>query len=446
LTSPLLGGVATPSEIGALRSEVLENGLTVSVLPDPSGALVATQVWYHVGSANEEAGSRGLAHLFEHLMFGSTDAYDEEAYARHHHRHGGYENAYTTPDETVYVSTIAPPHHRRVLEMEAQRMRGLQLTRRQLDNEKKIVAEELRLTTENDPLSRAYVTALRALLGEHPYAVAPVGTPEDLAAITLEDCREFYDRHYGPANAHLVISGPVDVERTLVDVRRLFAGMPSEGGPAPEVPTLLSWEFPRETVVEEDLPPVEVAVVGFPLPEADNPENLAILLMLQIVAGSEVDPLREELVVRHGKALEAGTEVLRLRRAGALLFYSVHLPYRRQKTAFRQMEQAREGLARMDWLTEDSLAAAKRRLIRSEMEHVYRAESRAASLGRAEWWQGDDSRALDLVPRIEQVGRDEVAEVFRRYVAEPEPVRLYLEPERVPLWIRLFGWLYPLVS
>ena len=114
-----------PASADSLRTVTLDNGLIVSVYPDSSNPLVATEVWYHVGSAQEAPGSRGLAHLFEHLMFGPTQAYDGEAFARHHHRHGGYENAYTTPDETVYVSLIAPEHHDRVLEMEAQRMRGL---------------------------------------------------------------------------------------------------------------------------------------------------------------------------------------------------------------------------------------------------------------------------------------------------------------------------------
>src|SRR5437867_4158991 len=80
-------------------SEVLPNGLSVSIVPDPANTVVSTQVWYHVGSANEDAGSRGLAHLFEHLMFGETTNRPKEDYSDYHHRHGGEENAYTSFDE-----------------------------------------------------------------------------------------------------------------------------------------------------------------------------------------------------------------------------------------------------------------------------------------------------------------------------------------------------------
>ena len=429
-----------------LRTVALDNGLTVSICPDPSTRLVATEVWYHVGSAQEDSGSRGLAHLFEHLMFGATDDYDGEAFSRHHDRNGGYENAYTTPDETVYVSVIAPEHHDRVLEMEAQRMRGLRLSESDLEREKDVVAEELRLTTENDPLTRAYVTALAAMLGDHPYAVSPVGTKEEIAAATLGACRAFYDEHYQPGNAHLVISGRVDPERTLDVVRRRFGPIPAGGQAPPDVPVLTDWPFPGETLLEEDLPPVEIAVIGFALPPADSPDHAAALLLQQILAGSEIDPVREDLVTRRNKALEAGIEVLQLRRAGALLFYSAQLPYRRRATAFRLMDQTRQRLAELEWLTDETVSAARKRLLRREAARVFRADLRAESLGRAHWWYGDASAALDFARRIEAVERNEIVHVFRRFVLEVEPVRLYIKPERVPLYIRLFGWLAPLIS
>ena len=86
----------------------LDNGLRVTILPDPGMTVVATQVWYHVGSADEDPGSRGLAHLFEHLMFGPTTTREAREYSAFHTRHGGDENAFTDTDETVYVSEIAP--------------------------------------------------------------------------------------------------------------------------------------------------------------------------------------------------------------------------------------------------------------------------------------------------------------------------------------------------
>ncbi len=426
-------------------SETLPNGLRVSIFPAPDNPVVATQVWYRVGSANEDAGSRGLAHLFEHLMFGETKTRSKEDYSDYHHRWGGYENAYTSYDETVYVSEIGPEHHPGVLEREADRMVNLVLSKENLDNEKKIVTEELRVRTENSPVDRVLVAASKALLGEHPYALWPTGTKEDIAAASLESCRKFYERYYRPNNAHLVIVGPVDPKSTLEAVRRLFGPIPSGGGPPSEVPSLLGWKFPKEVNLSEDLPPVETALLAFPLPPPDSPENWAIEILEQLLSGGQVDPFREELVRHRGKAIEAGAEVFRFRRGGAIAFYSASLPYRRKDTAFRFMEETVAKLSKLGWLTEESLANAKRSIKREELPQAYYSDGRADSIGRAGWWLEDEARAFDRVARIDAVTLDQVREVYRKYVGEARPSRLYIKPEHVPLLVSLFGWIYPLV-
>ncbi|KAB2963312.1 MAG: insulinase family protein, partial [Thermoanaerobaculia bacterium] len=303
---------------GGYREERLSNGMLVSVLPDATRPVVATQLWIHAGSALEAEGSRGLAHLFEHLMFGGTAAYPRGAYERLVHRHGGFENAYTSPDETVYHSEIAPEGHLELLAIEADRMRELEVTAENLENEKRIVLEELRLRTENDPLARALVAAQRRLLGAHPYAFDAPGEKEDVEKASLEAARSFRSAHYRPERAHLVVVGPVDPERVLAVARERFGAWEPGAVPQPSVPALTGWSFPREVDVREDLPPVEVAIVGVPLPPADHPDAAAVAVLVELLSGGPFDRFREELVVRRGRALEGGTVVLRLRRGGVL--------------------------------------------------------------------------------------------------------------------------------
>ena len=423
----------------------LPNGLEVSILPQPDDPLVATQVWYHAGAADEDAGSRGLAHLFEHLMFGETARHGKRDYWEWHHRFGGDNNAFTTPDETVYVSEVPPAASAAVLDFEADRMTGLLLTQENLDNEKRIVTEELRLAAENSPESRVMVAAQKALLGKHPYAFDPTGSKDDVAAATLESCRTFYRSHYRPNNAHLVVVGPVDPVATLSAVERAFGPIPS-GGTAPrDVPPLLGWDFPAEVGLREDLPPVKIAVLGFPLPPASSEDGAVLEVLTQLLDRGTVNPFREELVVRRRKAIDAGSAVLALRRGGAVIFYSASLPYRRKATAFRLMEETRERLSSLDWLTEERVASAKRALRREEAVKTFYAAVKADAVGRARWWEGDAGRAFDRGARIEAVTRDQVAAAWRRYVAEPKAVRLFVRPEHVPLYARLFGWLYPLL-
>jgi zinc protease len=426
-------------------SEKLPNGLAVSILPDATMPVVATQVWYHVGSANEEPKTRGFAHLFEHLMFGGTLSTPKRAIWDHHERYGGDNNAYTSFDDTVYVSEIPPAGYTRVLSLEADRMIDLSLTSENLENEKRIVTEELRLTNENSPLNRLYTKGLKAIFGEHPYALEPTGTKEDVAAATLEHAREFYARFYRPKNAHLVVVGPIDAAATLAKVREAFGPLPADGETPPDVPSLATWKFPAEIDLSEDIPPVEIAVLGFPLPPTDHADAPTLKVLFSLLAWGHVDPLEEDLVRRRRKALFAGTRGMTMRRGGAIVLYSASLPYRRKASAYRFLDEARQKLGAFEWIDEAKLRAAKRRLILSELQDAYYASSIADRIGRAAWYEGDERHAFDTAARIDEVGLEDVKAAFRKYVLDREPIRVYVSPEHVPVLVRLFGWLEPVV-
>jgi predicted Zn-dependent peptidase len=429
-----------------LIEEVLPNGLEVTILPDESHPVVATQIWYHVGSANETQKTRGFAHLFEHLMFGGTETHDKRDYWEQHRLYGGNNNAFTQWDETIYVSEIPPNGLSGVLNLEADRMVNLKLDQQNLDNEKRIVTEELRAGTENSPFDRVGVALLKKVLGDHPYAVMPVGTKEDIAAANLDMARDFYRRYYRPKNAHLVIVGPVDGAATLSEVRRMFGALPMEGETPPDPPSLFGWKTPDKVELSEDIPPVEAALVGFLLPGPSDPDTHAIELMNQLLSSGAVNPFEEELVRHRKKALFAGTEAGVMRRGGGLVFFSAALPYRRERTAFRFIDETLAKLGRMEWLTDESLMAAKRALLRNQLEAQWYADKRANQLGEARWHEGSTLAAFEHTAKIEAVTRADVAAAFEKYVTRGRPIRIYVRPRHVPLLVHMFGWLYPLVS
>jgi len=321
------------------------------------------------------------------------------------------------------------------------------LNEENLENEKRIVAEELRLVMENNPFSRVGVAALKTVLDGHPYAHTPGGTRENVAAATLEQSRSFYDRYYRPRNAHLVIVGPVDGPATRDVVERLFTPLPAGGESAAEIVPLIDWPLPRDPVVlKEDLPPAEIAIVAYPLPPLRSGDRWPLAVMQQLLGGGGVDLFEEELVSRRQKAVFAQTAWLEMRQGGALAFITASVPYRRRSTAFRLVDESLRAVADGDWLAPEKVEAAKRTLIRREMERVYHVDRRAEAIGRAWWWMGDETLAFDAPQRIERVSPEQVRTVFERYVLAAGPARVYLRPERVPLHVRLFGWLYPLVD
>ncbi len=424
--------------------ERLDNGLLVTVYADPRMPVVSTEVWYHVGAANEDPHSRGFVHLFEHLMFAGTATFPRGTYARYVTRHGGYRNAYVNWDQTVYLSRVAPRHHRQILAMEADRMVNLELTDEALDNEKRIVTEELRLRLENNPERRALVAGMAAGLAGHPYATPAAGTREDIARATLDQCRRFYARYYGPRNAHLIVVGPVDPARKLSEVRDLFGALPARGGVPDDVPALLDWTFPTEVELTEDIPPAEVAALAFALPPATAPDTDAVLLMLDMIR--DFGDFEDVLVRERRQALFAQHIVMPGRRGGGLLLATAALPYRRKETAFRFIDEALADLESLAWLSEDNLASARRKRLLGEWARPYRSGEMAAAIGEAHWWRGDGRLALDTRRRLEAVTTADVARAYRRYVADARHVRVYVHPERVPWYVSWFGWLYPLAS
>jgi zinc protease len=437
-------GTASAAVPPGFIHEVLPNGMEVSILPDSSHPIVATRIWYDVGAANEDPGTRGFVHLFEHLMFGGTATRDKRAYWDLHHAYGGSSNAYTEWDETVYQSDIPPAGHSQVLELEADRMMNLRIDQENLDNEKRIVTEELRRGTENDPMARVQLAALKGALREHPYAVSPVGTKEDIAAVSLERVRDFYARYYKPRNAHLIVVGPVDGDSLLSDVHRIFGPLPAEGVTPPDVPPLLGWPCPSEVDLKEDLPPAKIAFLAYMLPPASAPDADAVAVLSEMLAGGYANPYHEDLVERRRKALFGEVIRLDMRRGGAFVFVSGVLPNRSKADQFGDIGETVKILGRKDWLTDESLSALKRKLMRRYENQNYFAADRAEAIGTARWWTGDAGRAFDRAERIGAVTRAQVAAAFDRYIGGVSPVRVYIEPERIPLLVKMFGWLLPL--
>ncbi len=409
-------------------SASLHSGLKVSILSDPDQPVVATQMWVQVGSAHETDVEQGFAHLFEHLMFGETTSHDKEAYSHHHTINGGSENAYTSFDNTVYISEIGPDVHGQVLAFESDRMLNLVLDADNLANEQKIVTEELRLRTENNPAARLLGPALAALFGEHPYGHSPAGTKEDIAGADLDLVQKFYAGYYHPANMHLVIAGPVSGPETLAEVSALFGPVDKERLTPPDVPDLSTWSFPERIVLKEDLPPIKIAAQVWFGPTRRDADYWAYRVMTEMLAGGELDRFREELVTERGKAIEAFTIAEELRAGGILAFGSLSLPFRMRGKAFRLIEDSIEALDAGAWMSEDNLETVRRRMLRDELGRRYYAESMADAIGQAYAWQGDDSLALEGASEaIDAVTLDQVHAAWQTYVIDAQPVELFIK-------------------
>jgi zinc protease len=211
----------------------LENGLNLLVHTDHSLPLVAVNVWYHVGSANERPGRTGFAHLFEHIMFEGSAHVPEGDFDNLLEGVGGTNNGSTNTDRTNYFETLPSNAVELALWLEADRMGWLldAMDQTKLDLQRDVVKNERRQGIDNRPYGIASETLLEMMYPEgHPYRWPVIGSMDDLTAATIEDVSRFFRTYYAPNNASLVISGNISARRALELTRKYFGEIPS--GPA----------------------------------------------------------------------------------------------------------------------------------------------------------------------------------------------------------------------
>ena len=195
----------------------LKNGMQVVVVENHRVPVVNHMVWYKVGSADEGPGETGIAHFLEHLMFKGTRNRAPGEFSAIVARNGGQENAFTSTDYTAYFQTIAVDRLELVMEMEADRMTNLLITKKEVEPERLVVLGERRARVDNRPGAVLSEHTNSALFLNHPYRNPVIGWEHDIMALDIDRILAFYKRWYTPNNAILVVSGDI----TLAEVKPL---------------------------------------------------------------------------------------------------------------------------------------------------------------------------------------------------------------------------------
>lgn len=208
----------------------LDNGLEVILFKDTSLPLVSVNIWYKVGSAFEQKGKTGLAHLFEHMMFQGSENVPKEMHFRYIQEAGGTLNGSTNFDRTNYYEKLPSNSLELALWLESDRMGYFldALTQEKLDNQKNVVFNERLERYDNQPYGLAWEIVLDNLYPNgHPYSWATIGHLDDIKNYSLEDVRDFFVSHYAPNNASLVIAGNLDEKETKDLVSKYFGEIKS---------------------------------------------------------------------------------------------------------------------------------------------------------------------------------------------------------------------------
>jgi predicted Zn-dependent peptidase len=272
----------------------LDNGLRVIVHEDRSTPLVAMNLLYNIGSRHEDQEMTGLAHLFEHLMFGGSA--DVPEFDLPLQIAGGENNAFTNNDITDFYITIPAKNIETAFWLESDRMTGLNLTQETLDIQKNVVIEEFKQRYLNQPYGDAMLKLRPLAYNVHPYRWPPIGMDiSHIEKVGLEDARKFYFSHYSPGNAILSLTGNISPDLAYDLSVKWFE--PVEGRPAGQViiPDEPEQTEERTITIERDVPSDALYKVWHTC-KRDDRDFHVLDLITDILAGGESGRLYTKLV------------------------------------------------------------------------------------------------------------------------------------------------------
>jgi zinc protease len=325
----LLAGALSAQEKLEIPFEefTLDNGLRVIVHEDRKAPIIATNLWYHVGSKNELPGKTGFAHLFEHLMFNGSENYNDEWFGPLQQVGATEINGTTNSDRTNYYQTVPTTALDLALWMESDRMGHLlgAVDQDKLDEQRGVVQNEKR-QSENRPYGLAFDYINSNVFPEgHPYSWSPIGSMEDLNAASLDDVRDWFATYYGPNNATLVLAGDIDVETAREKTELYFGDIP----PGPPLARMNAWvptlSNDRRMVIEDRVPQARVYKT-WPTPQWGQEEADWLSLASSVLGEGRSSRLYQRLVVEEQVATDVGAFSEGDEIAGEFLVYATAQP------------------------------------------------------------------------------------------------------------------------
>ena len=418
----------------------LDNGLKLIVKEDHRAPIMVSQVWYKVGSSYEHDGITGVSHVLEHMMFKGTKAYPNGEFSRIIAENGGRENAFTNQDYTAYFQTMEKSRLPISFELEADRMRNLTIPDEEVLKEVKVVMEERRMRTEDNPQSLTYEQFNATAFTSSPYRIPVIGWMDDLENLQVADLKAWYQKWYAPNNATLVVVGDVDPDEVYAQAKKYFGPL-KPGKITPVKPRLEITQRGRKDIRVEAPAKLPYLMLGYKAPVAMTAEHdwepYALEVLAGVLDGGDSARLASELVRGKAIAASAGAGYSGYDRMETLFLLSGtpatgHTVKDLEKALLEQVERVREKPASGKEL--DRIKAQIRAGKVYEQDSIF---YQAMQIGILETvglsWKDADA----YLERIEAVTADQVQAVARKYLLPErltvaELVPLPIDPQHPP--------------
>ncbi|MFZ5775290.1 MAG: M16 family metallopeptidase [Thermodesulfobacteriota bacterium] len=394
-----------------LHKASLDNGLNIIVKETPGTRVATVQFWVRAGSIYESAEEAGITHLIEHMIFKGTPSRGPGEIAGAIESAGGRINAYTSYEYTVYHATLSARHWETALSVLADALLNSSFDPAELEKEKLVVLEEIRMRQDRPELALFQELMTRAYTA-HPYRLPISGTAESVSAISREMILHYIRNHYRPDNFTVVVVGDVQAAQVVSQVSALLAGLPraeAQPQPLPQEPPRLE---PTLFALNGDVNQTQLAL-AFPGPAFRSPDTAVVDVLMQILAQGNASRLYDELRNHRGLVYRIDGSAFTPKDPG-LLEFTATLDTGRVEEA---LEAALTEIFRLkyDKVTDQELERAKSNLESDFVFNLERAEGQARVLGSFEFLTGDP-REDTYLERVRRVSKDDIQRIASLYL------------------------------
>ncbi|MFT3708845.1 MAG: pitrilysin family protein [Archangium sp.] len=408
-----------PPALQAIADSVIEaklpNGLQIRLLPSDAVPTCSFYTFFRVGARNERPGITGISHLFEHMMFNGAKKYGPGQFDKTLESNGGTSNAYTSNDLTVYYEDFMSEALEKVIDLESDRMKSLQVTPKMLESERKVVMEERRLRVDNE-IGGLMDEELSTLVWKaHPYRWPVIGWMKDIENIKREDCLEYFRTYYAPNNATVFVSGDFDPKQAMALIKKYYGGIKAGPGVPPVLDAEPEQKGERRAEVRHpaQAPSLMIAWRG---PQGEDDDTLVLDVLQYALSVGQSSRLTKSLVFEQEIAVGvsvdwtwrfdpgAFTIVLELKPDGD--------PKKAEAALYAELQKVAE-----HGLEQREIDKAKNNLAAHLLRELATNNGRAHALGTYELMLGDWRQGLALPSRYESITAAQVQAAAKKYLS-----------------------------
>ena len=405
----------------------LQNGLKVLTLENHFIPIVSYYTFYKVGSRNETPGITGISHLFEHMMFKGSKKFKNISFDKILEPMGGYSNAYTSRDMTVYYENFPPDVLKLVVELDSDRMGSLNLVSKELDSEREVVKEERRYRTENSIIGKMDEELYLAAYSAHPYRFPIIGWMSDLSNINIDDCHSYLETYYNPANSCIVLVGDFNTNTALSIIEQNYSKIQVN-----PVKRQCITKEPTQTGEKrvEYRKPAEVYsfMVGFHTPDINNPDIFALEILRTILTDGESSRLQKKLIYDKEIALSVYSDFSWRIDPTLFVFYIQMKPNYSSEMGEKLLYDEIEKIKNGDILDKD-IIKAKNKIEGYFFKSIKTTLGWGEKIGSSEMLFGDYNFIFKVLDEFKKIEKNNLINVANKYFVKDNRTVVTLVPK-----------------